>query len=230
MAKINLFSTFYAYKPILGFAFFLFSPYLGLNQNLVQTHFTAIEKEHKISQKGKPVIYNSLGVGVFPADKLIVGGNHVGYRRHGFGISWRADLPTIREGFSGNKSDLDIALARRNNWQTGKQKEFYLLNLNLNYVIPITQKIPFYIGMGIANRVIITEFQPIYLPPGETIWLDEKDYQKFKLNFGFGIFVPVFKRVVLNVGYDHRPQSVFVGIAISGPFNYEDLDLWENPN
>jgi hypothetical protein len=49
---------------------------------------------------------------------------------------------------------------------------------------------------------------------------------EFKLNFGFGIFVPVFKRVVLNVGYDHRPQSVFVGIAISGPFNYEDLDMW----
>lgn len=229
MAKINLFSSFYACRLILSFAVFILWPHIGLNQNLVQTDFTATGKKHKSIEKGKPVIYNSLGIGVFPTDKLIVGGNLVSYRRHGFGISWRADIPFIRHGFSGSESDIEKSLSGRKSWINNNQKEVYLFNVNLNYVIPITQKIPFYIGLGVANRVVFSEINPPYLPPGETIWVNKNNYQNFKLNVGCGIFIPIYERVILNVGYDHRPQTVFVGIAISGPFNYEDLDLWEDP-
>jgi len=31
---------------------------------------------------------------------------------------------------------------------------------------------------------------------------------------------------VLNLAYDYLPGTVFVGIAISGPFNYEDIDSY----
>lgn len=226
MAKINLFSSFHKYPAIIACAIALFSPYYGLNQNLVQTEIPQMPNSKTKGNKGKPARYNSLGLGVYPTDNLIIGGTHVAYRKKGFGISWRIMPKIIYEGITNDQNNISIENAYLNNWQTGRQKQFYLYNINLNYVIPITEKIPFYAGLGMAYKTILTEFQPAFNEPGNTIWLEERENTKFFLNFGFGVFVPIYDRLILNVGYELRPQCVFVGLAISNPFNFEDVDMW----
>jgi hypothetical protein len=216
MAKINLFQSFCASKILLSVASVLMFTPVGLCQ-----HSDQAKKE-----KGKPVRYNGVGLDVMQVNKLIVGGNHIAFRKTGFGISWRVNFTDVSEGFKGQNHEISIENAYQNNWQTGKQKEIYLGNINLNYAIAISKKIPFYFGVGVANRIILSEFQPPILGQNEKIWIEEKSYQNIKLNVGCGIFVPLYNSVILNVGYDYRPQTLFVGIAISGPFNYEDLDMW----
>lgn len=196
-----------------------------MSQNLVQTNLPTSYNSTN-NQKGKPVRYNSLGAGVFPAENLIIGGTHVAYRKRGFGLSWRIMPTLVFEGITRDEINLTIENAYLNNWQTGKRKEYYLYNVNLNYVIPITKKIPFYVGLGTAYKMVLSEFQPDYNEPGNTVWLGERLNKKLYLNVGCGIFIPVYNRLILNVGYDYRPQSVFVGVAISNPFNYEDTDMW----
>jgi hypothetical protein len=62
--------------------------------------------------------------------------------------------------------------------------------------------------------------------PGETEFALDPVRLRFKPTFTAGVFLPLFSRIVLNVAYDTRPNLIFVGLAISDPFNYEDLDMW----
>jgi len=226
MAKINLLETFPKKCRILPLAMLICAIFFGSNQSKAQFSTTKKILTVPSTDKGKPVIYNSLGVAMLNKDEIFAGGNHIAYRKHGFGISWRANIEGMYTGFTERRSELDVKSAYQNNWETGRRKSFYLFNVNANYVYPITKKIPVYGGIGLARNVVLAEFQPIFSNNGKTEWLEDINYQKFKLNFGFGVFIPIYNRLILNVGYDHRPQTVFVGLAISGPFNYEDLDMW----
>ncbi|MCF8253733.1 MAG: outer membrane beta-barrel protein [Bacteroidia bacterium] len=177
------------------------------------------------SNKGKPVVYNAFGMGVYPNDQLMVGGNHISYRKFGFGVSWRVGINNIlilRDGLSFTNYDTAV----KNNWQTGNTKKAYSFGVGLNMVVPITKKIPLYFGIGTVRERIFSELQTPYKNPGETEWVINTDETKFKLNFGGGVFIPLTNRIILNLGYDHLPQTFFVGIGISGPFNYEDIDMW----
>ncbi len=175
--------------------------------------------------KGKPVKYNAFGMGVLPHERLMAGGNHVSYRKFGFGISWRLGI----ENFLHNKetfSEVIFDTAASNNWLTGKTENYYSFGANFNFVFAITKKIPAYVGIGTVKRRQFAELQTPFTKPGETEWVMNTKENKFLLNFGAGVFIPIAGRLVLNLGYDHLPQTLFVGIAISGPFNYEDLDMW----
>ncbi|OYU95244.1 MAG: hypothetical protein CFE21_13155 [Bacteroidetes bacterium B1(2017)] len=179
-----------------------------------------------IKEKGKPVIYNAFGMGVLPYQNLMIGGNHISYRKIGFGVSWRMGIENFnntRKGFSG----VDYDTASNKGWFTRKSKNYYSFAGTFNVVVPITQKIPFYLGVGVVRQRNFREIQTPFAQPGETEWVFNPYDTKFKFNFTAGVFIPIVNQVVLNIAYDHLPQTIFVGIAISGPFNYEDLDMWE---
>jgi hypothetical protein len=201
-----------------------------LNLSLCQAQGVSL---HPISvlkkEKGKSVKYNSLGMGVYPYEHLMIGGNHVSYRKFGFGISWRTSFQNIqfnRNYLRDNTIDINLDTAKAKGWLTGDNKTLYSFSGNINFVFPITKKIPMYIGIGATRQRQFIEVQAPFSAPGDSDWLVNLEETKFRLNFGGGIFIPIAGRLVLNLGYDHQPQTIFVGFAISGPFNYEDLDMW----
>lgn len=177
------------------------------------------------NEKGKAVKYNAFGMGVYPSEHLMIGGNHISYRKAGFGISWRMGIKNIQYMRAG-LSSLDFDTVSQKGWLTGNTRTTYSYGANLNFVIPITKKIPFYVGAGVVREKVFAEIQPAYANPGETEWQIDPHRTQFKFNFSTGVFVPLFSNVVLNVAYDFLPQTIFVGVAISGPFNYEDIDMW----
>lgn len=182
-------------------------------------------KQISAENKGKAVFYNSLGMGVLPSEHLMIGGNHISYRKFGFGLSWRVGLQSILETREKNFSSVLYENAQKNGWFTGEVSKNYVYNGCLNFVIPITKKIPFYAGAGFTR---IRQFDAIH-PLGDptvTEWIVNENETKFDLNFNAGVFVPLTSRVILNVGYDHLPQTVFVGICIASPYVWEDIDMW----
>jgi hypothetical protein len=175
--------------------------------------------------KPKPVKYNAFGMGVLPHEELLAGGNHVSYRKIGFGLSWRVGIKNFQMNQVGFGS-IPYDTAKSKGYLTGQSKSAYSFGANLNFVIPITKKIPLYIGAGVIRHRVAAEVQPPWTNPGETVYVINTKETVFKPNFTVGVFVPLFSRVVLNLAYDYLPGTVFVGIAISGPFNYEDIDSY----
>jgi hypothetical protein len=83
-----------------------------------------------------------------------------------------------------------------------------------------------YFGAGIIRHREALEIAAPFFVPGKTEFIGDPERLRFKPTFTAGIFVPLFSRIVLNVAYDTRPNLFFVGLAISDPFNYEDIDMW----
>jgi hypothetical protein len=183
-------------------------------------------KEFKLAtDKGKAVNYNALGMGILPSTELMVGGNHVNYRRHGFGISWRVGVQAILDVKKLNISGISLENAEKNNWLTGSSTTNYAYSINFNYVKSLTKKIPLYVGMGLTR---IRQFDEVnaYGNPETKEWILNDKKTRFDLNFTAGVFVPVTSRFILNFGYDHNPQTLFLGISIASPYNWEDIDMW----
>ncbi|MCK6609940.1 MAG: hypothetical protein L6Q78_02775 [Bacteroidia bacterium] len=210
-------------------------PVSGNNRLLFGPQIPQQKQQLLKSEKGKPVLYNSLGVGI-PTNSsdlnnfmgtLTLGGNHISYRKWGVGISWRVGLGDILSNRDKAISSVSYQNAKDNGWFTGNPITQYLYSANFNLVLPITKKIPFYVGTGPTRVKVFEATRPVWLNPSdpdEFVLNEEKT--GFKLNWGAGVFVPITSRVILNLGYDHLPQRVFVGIAISSPYNWEDIDLW----
>lgn len=169
--------------------------------------------------KGKPVKYSAVGGHVYPVGDNMIGVNHVTYRKLGIGISTRLGINNYlmnREGYS----KITLENARSNGWLTGKSKSAYGFSIGLNLVVPVTKKIPFYIGAGMIRHREALEIAAPFFAPGKTEFALDPERLRFKPTFTAGIYVPLFSRIVLNVAYDTRPNLLFVGLAISDPFNY----------
>jgi opacity protein-like surface antigen len=177
------------------------------------------------TDKGKAVNYNALGIGVFPSSELMAGGNHVNYRRYGFGISWRVGVQAILDIRKMNISNISIDNAGKNSWLTGNHINQYAYSINFNYVKALTKKIPFYMGAGLTRIRTLSEVNA-YGNPLIKEWIMNEKETGFALNFGAGVFLPITSRLILNVGYDYQPQTMFIGICIASPYNWEDIDLW----
>jgi hypothetical protein len=177
------------------------------------------------TNKGKAVNYNALGMGILPSTELMVGGNHVNYRRHGFGISWRVGVQAILDVKKLNISGISLENAEKNNWLTGNTTTKYAYSINFNYVKSLTKKIPLYVGMGLTRIRQLDEVNA-YGNPDAKEWILNDKKTRFDLNFTAGVFVPVTSRFILNFGYDHNPQTLFFGISIADPYNWEDIDMW----
>jgi len=178
------------------------------------------------ADKPRAVKYNGFGMGVFPADQLMIGSNHVSYRKYGLGMSFRLGLRNLLEpGEALGVVNVDSAF--KNGWVTNKIKT-YSYSVSLGFVLPITKKIPFYVGVGVARQKEYVKIEAPYMPAAKPFeWNVNAEEVKFMPTFNCGIFVPVSGRFVLNVGYDHLPaRTLFLGFTISDIFNYEDIDLW----
>lgn len=180
--------------------------------------------------KGKPVMYNAFGAGLDLGtagvwENKMVGGNHVSYRKLGFGLSWRFGIKNYEEMKKGI-SMVTYENAVIDSMLTSKYFNTYSYSIMADFVFKITKKIPIYIGAGVIRQRQFVEIYPPWKNPGETEWTINPNEVKFVPNFTAGVFVPLFSRLVLNVGYDHVPQMVFVGLSISGPYNYQDIDMW----
>jgi hypothetical protein len=92
--------------------------------------------------------------------------------------------------------------------------------------MPITKKIPIYLGAGIIRHREALEIISFNTNGNSTEYILDPSRLRFKPNFTAGVYVPLFSRIVLNVAYDSKPGLLFVGLAISDPFNYEDIDMW----
>ncbi len=223
--KINI-TLFYPFLILFAIYFY------GLNAKAQDTEDSNVsprkEKRIKIN-KGKQVKYNCFGAafdltGNVPWNNKMVGGNHVYYRRFGYGISWRLGIKNYEEA----KDPIGEILyenAAAQNLFTGKFHNTYSYSANFTFVTHITKKIPFYIGLGLTRQKQKVE---IFKPwnPAEKEWIINPDEVKFLPNFTAGFMIPLYRRLIFNMGYDHMPQCVFVGLTICGPYNFEDIDMW----
>jgi len=207
-------------KNLLALALFFFF-------KLSWAQHTVINKPYLSGNKLRSVQYNAFGLGVLPHEHLMAGGNHVSYKKYGFGLSWRVGIKNIISK-PGKEADFSYDTALAKGWLTGKTQPYFSYSALLNFVYPITKKIPLYAGIG-ATRVGMyaesVEINPIGQKQDATWHLVPAEV-KFKLNFTVGTYLPLSNRVALNIAYDYLPQTVFVGIAINSPYNYEDIDLW----
>lgn len=180
------------------------------------------------AEKGKPVKYNCFGAAFDLAGpetfyNKMVGGNHVYYRRFGYGLSWRLGIRNMQESINPYNT-IAFDTAAKNNWLTGKKNTTYSYSMNVNFVMHITKKIPLYLGLGVTRQKQSVEILPF--TTGVVEWTVNPNEVKFIPNFTAGVMIPIYQRLILNLGYDHMPQSVFVGLTICGPYNFEDIDMW----
>ncbi|MCX6186404.1 MAG: hypothetical protein NTU43_05315 [Bacteroidetes bacterium] len=200
----------------------LFSLFIALVVNINAQNFVDDYEYSSSSKKDKPqsIKYNAFGVSD-PMDQIMIGGNHVAFRKMGFGLSWRVGAKFIKE--SNEKSgDVIYENAKSNNWLTGNKSLSYAYTVMPGITFAVTKKIPLFLGAGVIRQRQIEEYEGISgkgwsLNPNET---------KFNFNFTAQTFIPLGNTVVLNFGYDHLPQSIFIGIAISHKYNFIDIDEW----
>lgn len=175
--------------------------------------------------KPKAIKYNAFGLGVYPGDEYMFGGNHTTYRKFGVGLSWRVGIKNIQMNRDGYGT-VTYENAKNENWLTGKEKSAYSFGGCLTFIVPITKKWPIYIGAGAIRYRVASEVLPSFSNPGDEYYVINTEKTEFKPNFTAGTMIPLGQRVVINLGYDYLPGTVFVGLAISAWDNYEDIEEW----
>ncbi len=193
----------------------------------IKLDFFAIAQQNNASSnyvKAKYIKYNAFGMGAMPYKDLMFGGNHIFYRKIGFCISYRAGIRDLLEP----KYISDIPYAKlvqsQINTSTGNTLSTYAFSVVPGFAYALTKKIPIYGGVGIVKNRHYSEF--INTIDSSTAWAENTNLSNLQLTFTAGIFIPLFWRVVLNVAYDHAPQTVFIGLTIRSWDAYEDLDLY----
>jgi hypothetical protein len=208
---------------------FLFSLKSNLNaQILAYNERISAFSENQTSNniKTKPASYNSLGYNIpFGAKDIIVGGTSSVYKKFGTFISYNVGIQNFMMPTQGEKGEFSFDNVIENGWTiTGNTEQSVAFMFNGGMAVALTRKIPLYFGAGITRYREFFE----YIDPfdNKTKWNVNESRTRIEVNYSAGIFLPLFSRLVLNVGYNHNPQCVFVGLAISGIYNYEDANDW----
>jgi hypothetical protein len=186
-------------------------------QNLIDYYDYSAKNKN---DKPRPIRYNAFGVSD-PTNQIMIGGNHVSFRKMGFGLSWRAGAKFIDESYS-KSGDVTYDNAKSNKWLTGNKSLSYAYTVMPGFAFAVTKKIPLFLGAGVIRQRQIEEYDGI---TGKG-WSLNPDETKFNFNFTAQTFIPLGNTVVLNFGYDHLPQSIFIGITISHKYNFIDIDEW----
>lgn len=181
----------------------------------------------KEKHRSKPVQYNSLGYNVIIDPKnndIIIGGTSVSYKRWGLALTYKLGVRNLMlpEGDRGEATYDNVV---HNKWTiTGNIQRASVFMAGGVIVIPITKRLPFYFGAGTNYSREFFE----YVDPFEKSrkWNVNPNHSDFEMNYSGGVIIPVIGRFLLNLQYDHNPQSVFVGIVIRNRFCYEDIDEW----
>jgi hypothetical protein len=190
-------------------------------QNLIDNYDYSAKIKN---DKPRPIRYNAFGVSD-PTNQIMIGGNHVSFRKMGFGLSWRAGAKFIDESYSksGDVAYTNISNASASPYKfTGNKSLSYAYTVMPGFAFAVTKKIPFFLGAGIIRQRQLEEYEGL---SGKG-WSMNPDETKFNFNFTAQTFIPLGNTVVLNFGYDHLPQSIFIGITISHKYNFIDIDEW----
>lgn len=218
------------------FFLFFFTSFVHA-QNTVATLYapqkyasSAWDKERNF--KPKPISYTALGyLAPLHMNDIIVGGTSSVYKRFGTFLSYKVGIKnwmmpdgTIGE-FTYDNVKKNVNNPPPNQWViTPNTQKAVTFMISGGLAFSIWKKMPIYIGIGATRYREFFE----YIVPFDTIpkWNVNTDKTGFQLNYTGGFMIPLFSRVILNVGYDHNPQSVFIGIGIRSKEAYDDIDEW----
>lgn len=175
--------------------------------------------------KPKPISYTALGyLAPLHMNDIVIGGTSSVYKRFGSFLSYKAGIKNWMMP-EGTKGDITYKNVKDNNWIiTSNTQKAVTFMLSGGLAFSIWKKMPIYIGVGATRYREFFE----YIDPFDGIakWNVNTDKTGFQLNYTGGFMVPLFSRVILNVGYDHNPQSIFIGIGVRSKEAYDDIDEW----
>ena len=176
--------------------------------------------------KPKAISYNSIGyLAPLSANELIIGGTSTVYKRFGSFLAYKWGLKNYSLP-NGERGDIIQSNVISNGGVfTGRSQHAVTLMISTGISYAIWKKMPIYIGAGFTRYRYFAE----YLDPRYAMaprWTRDDEKTGFQLNYTAGFFLPLFSRVLLNVGYDHNPQSVFIGLGIRAKDAYKDIDEW----
>ena len=83
------------------------------SQNLIDNYDYSAKNKKDMP---RPIRYNAFGVSD-PTNQIMIGGNHVSFRKTGFGLSWRAGAKFINESYS-KSGEVTYDNAKSNKWQS----------------------------------------------------------------------------------------------------------------
>ncbi len=195
----------------------------AMNKGLSESSsFNSKKEEHK----SKPIKYNSLGyqIPIDPNKDIVIGGSSLAYKRWGFCVTYRLGIKNFMmpDGESGSFTYDNVV---NNNWQiTGNTQRAVVGMMSGCLAFAITKKMPIYFGPG--GTFYREFFQYIDPTDNKPKWNINPNRPGLEWNYTAGIFIPVFRRFLLNVEYNNNPQCIFVGIVITDRFCYEDIDEW----
>lgn len=176
--------------------------------------------------KTKAAGYTSIGYH-FPtgAKDIIVGGNTMAYRKFGTFIGYNVGIQNFLMPTNGDKGDYNYKHVVDNGWTiTGRTEQSVAFIFNGGLTVALAKRIPLYLGAGVTRyREFFEYIDPVDNKPK---WNANENRTRLEVNYTAGIFFPILNRLTLNVGYNHNPQTVFVGIAISSHDNFVDADEW----
>lgn len=189
-----------------------------------QTTFSANQSVHK--DKPRAARYSSIGYNIpLGAKDIIIGGTTTVYRKFGTFVSYNVGIQNFMMPTQGDRGEFRYDKVIENGWTvTGNREQSAAFMFNGGMAVAVTKKIPLYFGAGVTRYREFFE----YIDPfdGKRKWNVDDSRTRLEVNYSAGTFIPLFSRLVLNVGYNHNPQCVFVGLCISGPNNYRDADDW----
>ncbi len=171
----------------------------------------------------KFIAYNCFGMQALPHEQLMIGGNHIYFKKVGFGISYRFGIKDFMEpvkGLPGDQKFLEII--RDSNLFTGQQSISYAYFFVPSISIAITPKIPIYLGVGLTKKKVYKEYKEKFVDIG--LWVEDKEDARTVPTFTIGTCIPIYGRFVLNLAYDHEPQALFLGFTIRAWDSYDEIE------
>jgi hypothetical protein len=196
--------------------------YVALNRSLATTA-TLVRHEN---YKTKSASYSSLGYNhALNYKDIIIGGTSTVYKKFGTFINYKVGIQNFLLPTQGERGQFTYENASTNgSIITGRTENSVAFSVGGGLTIAITKRMPLYFGAGAVRSR--TFFEYVDITDNKPKWNMDERSGKIELNYTAGIFIPLWGRLVLNLAYDHKPQCVFLGLAISSPTNFEDADEW----
>jgi hypothetical protein len=171
----------------------------------------------------KFIAYNCFGMQALPAEQIMIGGNHIFFKKAGFGISYRFGIKDFMEPVKGLPGDQKaLEMIRDSNLFTGDQSISYAYFFVPSISIAITPKIPIYIGVGLTKKKVYKAYKEKFVDT--KLWIEDKEDARTVPTFTIGTCIPIYGRFVMNFSYDHEPQALFVGFTIRAWDSYDEID------
>ena len=212
-----------------------FSSALGQFAGLKPSYGQNQSEGNESTQRTKPVVYSTMGYSAqLNKNDIVIGGTTLAYKKFGSFLSYKVGIQNIMMPVNGIRGIHNYENVKQNaasqqgntarKWGiTGDEQRSATFMLSGGLTIPVTKRIPVYFGAGFTRYRAMFEYTTPF--DSTSLWNVNPDRTNIELNYTAGMIIPL-GRFLINVGYDHNPQSIFIGIGISGKYVYEDADEW----